>query len=373
MRFMHLADMHLGKRLNDFSLLEDQKEILKKIIYTAKEKQPQAIVISGDIYDKPVPSAEAVSLLDWFVSELNKNKFPLLMISGNHDSMERLSFGSGILKERNVYVSPSYDGKLMKVSFEDSFGEIHFWLMPFLKPAQVRSVIGEEESMSYTQAVKAVIDREEIDFTKRNVLIAHYFVTGAQRSDSEDVFLGGMDNVNAEVFDGFDYVALGHLHSPQWVSKTSVRYAGSPLKYSFSEVLQKKGITMVNMKEKGELEIEMLPLVPLHDMREVRGSFSEIMAQDSSQDYLHITLTDETDIMDAVSRLRIPFPNLMKLDYDNHRTRENKSFQEIEDRNHLTPSELVARFYELQNNQEIPQDIRGVLLEEMTNIWENKK
>lgn len=367
MKLFHLSDLHIGKRVNEFSMLEDQKYILRQILKAAKEYQPDGIILAGDIYDKPVPAAEAVQVFDDFLTSLSEMKLPVFMISGNHDSAERVSYGGRLMKKSGIYVAPVYEGKTEKVELKDDYGKVYIHLLPFIKPAAVRHAFegGEYENEAetvcdYQSAVKMAVSHMEIEEGARNVLVAHQFVTGAMRCESEEVSVGGLDNVDASVFDDFDYVALGHIHSPQAVGREQVRYCGTPLKYSFSEAGQEKSITVVELKEKGNTQITFIPLQPLRDMRKIRGSYMEVTARsfyenDSCDDYLHVTLTDEEDILDGLQKLRVIYPNIMQLEYDNRRTRENMELTGAQAVEKKSEMELFMEFYELQNNQPMSQ------------------
>lgn len=367
MKLFHLSDLHIGKRVNEFSMLEDQKYILRQILKAAKEYQPDGIILAGDIYDKPVPAAEAVQVFDDFLTSLSEMKLPVFMISGNHDSAERVSYGGRLMKKSGIYVAPVYEGKTEKVELKDDYGKVCIHLLPFIKPAAVRHAFegGEYEKEAetvcdYQSAVKMAVSHMEIEEGARNVLVAHQFVTGAMRCESEEVSVGGLDNVDASVFDDFDYVALGHIHSPQAVGKEQVRYCGTPFKYSFSEAGQEKSITVVELKEKGNTQITFIPLQPLRDMRKIRGSYMEVTARsfyenDSCDDYLHVTLTDEEDILDGLQKLRVIYPNIMQLEYDNRRTRENMELTAAQAVEKKSEMELFMEFYELQNNQSMSQ------------------
>lgn len=367
MKLFHLSDLHIGKRVNEFSMLEDQKYILRQILKAAKEHQPDGIILAGDIYDKPVPAAEAVQVFDDFLTSLSEMKLPVFMISGNHDSAERVSYGGRLMKKSGIYVAPVYEGKTEKVELKDDYGKVCIHLLPFIKPVAVRHAFegGEYEKEAetvcdYQSAVKMAVSHMEIEEGARNVLAAHQFVTGAMRCESEEVSVGGLDNVDASVFDDFDYVALGHIHSPQAVGREQVRYCGTPLKYSFSEAGQEKSITVVELKEKGNTQITFIPLQPLRDMRKIRGSYMEVTARsfyenDSCDDYLHVTLTDEEDILDGLQKLRVIYPNIMQLEYDNRRTRENMELTGAQAVEKKSEMELFMEFYELQNNQPMSQ------------------
>lgn len=368
MKLIHISDLHIGKRVNEFPMLEDQKYILRQILAIADAQQADGIMIAGDIYDKPVPSAEAVQVFDWFLTELADRKKQVYAVSGNHDSAERIAFGAQLMSGRGVFVSPVYRGDTAKFTMTDSYGELCLYLLPFVKPAVVRHALQEMSDMeetpmpeSYHEAVKLAVARMNVDTTKRNILIAHQFVTGAGRCDSEEVSVGGLDNVDADVFDEFDYVALGHIHSPQSLKRETVRYCGTPLKYSFSEAAQEKSVTVVEFREKGNIALSTVPLVPLHDLRKIRGTYLEVTAksfyQDTdTQDYVQITLTDEEDIPDGLQKLRVIYPNLMRLEYDNNRTRHSRVVERAEEIEQKTELELFAEFYEMQNNQPMSEE-----------------
>lgn len=363
MKLLHISDLHIGKRVNAFSMIEDQKYILRQILAIADSQQADGVMIAGDIYDKPVPSAEAVQLFDWFLTELADRGKQVYAVSGNHDSVERIAFGAQLMSGRGVYVSPVYQGETAMLTVHDAYGELCIYLLPFIKPAVVRHALEDAPGMegkalpeSYQDAVALAVERMEVDRSRRNILIAHQFVTGAGRCDSEDVSVGGVDNVDADLFDAFDYVALGHIHSPQHMKRETVRYCGTPLKYSFSEAEQEKSVTVVELGEKGRIEITAVPLVPLHDLRRIRGTYLEVTARDfyrdmDTEDYVQITLTDEEDIPDGMEKLRIIYPNLMRLEYDNSRTRQNRLIERTEEIEQKSELELFAEFYELQNNQ----------------------
>ena len=378
MKFVHLSDLHLGKRVNEFSMIEDQAYILTKILGIIREERPDGVLIAGDIYDKSVPSVEAVSLFDDFLKQLSRQQTQVFIISGNHDSPERLGFASELIALSGIHIAPAYNGMVCPVSLEDGYGTVNVYMLPFIKPVHVRSAFPEEKAESYTEAVSAAIAHMDIREGERNILIAHQFVTGAARCESEDISVGGLDNVDASVFDAFDYVALGHIHSPQQIGRESVRYCGTPLKYSFSEAKQRKSVTVAELKEKGNLGIRTVSLTPLRDLRELKGTYEELANRKnyegtSLEDYLHITLTDEEDIVDAVGKLRVIYPNLMKLDYDNRRTRENREITGGDEMEAKTPMELVREFYERQNNQPMNGKQEALVSRLMEKIWEEKE
>ena len=361
MKMIHLSDLHIGKRVNEFSMLEDQEYILLEILRIVDEEKPDAVIIAGDVYDKSVPSAEAVRLMDDFLTFLAGRKLPVFMISGNHDSPERIAFGSRLMDRSGIYLSPVYDGQVTPRILRDDEGEVAFYMLPFIKPAHVRAVWPEEEISSYTDAVRRAIDHMEIDPARRNVLIAHQYVTGAERSESEDAAVGCLDNVDAAVFEPFDYTALGHIHGPQQFCGGRIRYCGTPLKYSFSERNHTKSVTVVELNRKGTPEIRTVPLKPRRDMREIRGTYQELTLKANwqyteTEDYLHIILTDEEDVPDAMARLRTIYPNVMKLDYDNTRTRAEGKIAGAEAAERKSGMELFAEFYEKQNGQPMSQE-----------------
>ncbi|MBS6953194.1 MAG: exonuclease SbcCD subunit D [Enterocloster asparagiformis] len=380
MKLIHLSDLHIGKRVNEFSMLEDQEYILKEMIDLIGREEPDGVIIAGDVYDKPVPPAEAVRLFDRFLTQLADMGRPVFVISGNHDSPERLSFGGRLMSSRKVYVAPVYDGQVRPVELKDRFGSVFVYLLPYLKPASVRRCFPEAEAEidSYDDAVRFALDQirsgGEFDSRARNVLVAHQFVMGASCCESEELSVGGLDQVSATAFDGFDYVALGHIHGPQKVGRETLRYCGTPLKYSFSEAGHKKSMTVVSLEEKGRVAVRALPLVPLRDLREIKGSYGQVTDRafyqgTAVEDYLHITLTDEEDILDAIGRLRAIYPNVMRLDYDNKRTRSGQTVEAAQ-RRQKSPGELFAELYELQNNQPLSpqqQELAGKMIEE---LWE---
>ena len=377
MKFIHLSDLHLGKRVNEISMTDDQAYILTQIIDIIDAEQPDAVVIAGDVYDKSVPPAEAVTLFDGFLCRLAERSLPVLIISGNHDSPERLAFGGRLMEGAGIHLSPVYDGKVEPVTLSDSHGDVHFWLLPFVKPAHVKRYFPDAGIESYTDALRTAVEHMGVDFTARNVLVTHQFVTGAATCESEEISVGGSDNVDISVFDGFDYVALGHLHGPQNIGSNRVRYCGTPLKYSFSEAGHRKSVTVVELGTKGCLNVRAVPLTPRHDLREIRGTYEELTAKSTYadtavDDYLHITLTDEEDVPEAMGRLRVIYPNLMKLTYDNARTRASAVIDSVEDLHRKSPLDLLEELYQLQNNQPMSQVQRTYARELIERIWEGE-
>ena len=375
MKLIHLSDLHIGKRVNEISMIDDQAYILLKILEVIDEEQPDAILICGDVYDKSVPSAEAVSLFDDFLCRLAKREIPVFIISGNHDSPERLAFGNRLLGRAGIHISSVYDGKTESVTLTDEHGDVTFWLLPFVKPGHVKRFYPDEGIESYTDAIRVAVAQMGMDSTKRNVLLTHQFITHALPCDSEDISVGGSDNVDASVFEDFDYVALGHLHGPQNIGSSRIRYCGTPLKYSFSEEHHHKSVTVVNLGEKGGLTLELRPLIPRRDLRTIQGTFAKITDKafyggTATDDYIQAVLTDEEDVPEAVGKLRMIYPNLMHLRYDNTRTRSNRIIEGAENVPQKTPLELFEELYELQNNQPMSDRQRSFLLELMESIEE---
>lgn len=376
MKFLHLADLHLGKRVNGFSMLEDQAHILRQILAILDDEQPDGVLIAGDVYDKSVPSVEAVGLLDGFLTELRARGVPVLLISGNHDSPERLAFGGRVMDSCGIHISPVYDGALAPVTLQDAFGPVHVWLLPFVKPAHVRRWFPDADIESYTDAVAEAVAHMDIDTAARNVLVTHQFVTGGARSGSEELSVGGTDNVDSGVFAPFDYVVLGHLHGAQHIGRETIHYAGSPLKYSFSEARQHKSVTVVTLGEKGDVQVRTVALTPLRELREIRGSYDELTARSFYEhttyrsDYLHLILTDEQDVFDAMSRLRTIYPYLMTLDYDNARTRAAGGMSVPAETERRTPLELFEALYTRQNHQPMSEVQRAYIAQLMEQIME---
>ena len=417
MKFIHLADLHIGKRVNAFPMLEDQRYILKQILTILREEQPDGgVILAGDIYDKAIPSAEAVELFDEFLTQLAALRLRVFIIAGNHDSPERIAFGNRLMDRSGIYLSPVYDGHVKRITCPDRAASVTLsaanavdlnagthsvesastsaaastcppvdvYLLPFLKPANVRRFYPEETIESYTDAMRVAIAHMDIDPTHRNLLVTHQFVTGASRSDSEDISVGGSDNVDASVFAPFDYVALGHLHGPQQMGEEGgplIRYAGTPLKYSFSEARHHKSVTVVEIGEKKadgvvDVCIGTRELRPLHDMREIRGSYEELTLRanyegTATDDYIHATLTDEIEIPDAARHLQVIYPNLMKLDYDNARTRGQGSERlELEQLEEKSPLDLFSELFEKQNHKEMTEEQARYVQAQMEKIWE---
>lgn len=371
MKLLHIADLHIGKRVNEFNMIDDQKHILEQILRITGDEKPEGILIAGDVYDKSQPSTEAVELLDDFLTKLIAFEQPVFMISGNHDSPERLSFGNRIMQKNGLYIAGSFENGLKKILLEDEYGIVNIYLLPFLKPAMVKPFF-DQSIVSYDEAVRRLISTAQINEHERNILLVHQFVVnGAQqpeRSESESLSVGGLDNVDVSVFDAFDYVALGHLHRPQKIGRDTVRYAGSPLKYSFSEAHHQKSVTILELGVKDELSIKQLPLYPLRDLREIKGPIAELLRigreePESAEDYIHATLTDEEEIYDAIGQLRQVYPNLMVLDFENSRIGQAVYSQNAAsgDVSRKSPMDLFAEFYHRQNNNELTPEQVGVM------------
>jgi exonuclease SbcD len=379
MKFFHISDLHIGKRVCGFSMLEDQRYILQQILDLAKEHRPDGILIAGDLYDKSMPSAEAVELVDWFLSQFAQLGIPVWAISGNHDSAERVAYASRMLEQAGIHMARVFDGTLQQYSISD---EVDIYLMPYLRPAQVRRFYPEREIETTQQAVEAVLSTVTLRKDRVNILLMHQFLTGAAVCDSEELSVGGLDQVEASVVDAFDYVALGHLHRPQKIGRETVRYCGSPLKYSFSEAGCGKSVTVVEtMPEVAErkgstlhnrAETTTIPLVPRLDLREIRGPIGQLLQKEvyeaaNREDYLHITLTDREEILDAIGKLREVYPNIMRLDF------ENRSMEQSQDEPELrldekTPQELFEEFFLLQNGREMTdeqKELTGSLMKEI--------
>lgn len=376
MKFIHLSDLHLGKRVNEFSMLEEQDAILNQILGIIDTEAPNGVLIAGDIYDKSVPSAEAVQLFDGFLCELAKRHLQVFIISGNHDSPERIAFGSRIMDASGIHLSPVYNGTVEPITMTDEHGVVNIYMLPFIKPGHVRRFYENEEIISYTDAMRIAIGTMNINTSERNVLVTHQFVTGATTCESEEISVGGTDNVDASVFSDFDYVALGHIHGAQNCGSERVRYCGTPLKYSFSEAKHQKSVTVVELGEKDKFSVRTIDLTPVHDMSEIKGTFAgltdPVYYTDNPiiENYLRITLTDEEDIPDAVGRLRMIYKKLMRLDYDNKRTRANNVITGAVDTETKSAYELFAEFFEKQNNTEMSNEQSAYMKELIEKIEE---
>lgn len=373
MRFLHLADLHLGKRVNDFSMIEDQKYMLEKIMDIVEKKNIDGVFIAGDVYDKTMPGVQAVRMFDDFLTKLSERKKDVYIISGNHDSSERIAFGSDIFDKQRIYVSPVYDGKIRCITKSDEYGEMDIYLLPFLKPQHVKHIYPDADIETYDDAIKMVMSTLETDDKKRNIILAHQFITGATVSESEELSVGGIDNVNAVHFDRFDYVALGHIHKRQKIRREEMLYSGTMLKYSFSEEHHKKVAVIADIKEKGNITIEEIELKPLRDLRSIKGKFEDIVKRakndEKKDDYIHIILFDEEDIPEAMGRLRAIYPNIMMLSYDNLRTKFNTTGENDVSVEKKSPLQLLMSFYEKQNNNEMTKEQIEYAKRKMEEIW----
>ena len=369
LKFIHLSDLHIGRRVNEYSMLEDQEYILGKIINIIDGERPDGVFIAGDVYDKSIPSAEAVRSFDNFLTRLAKRNTAVFIISGNHDSPERVAFGGRLMNKSGIYISPVYDGKIEPVVMEDEYGKVNIYMLPYIKPAHVRTVFGDDDTViTYTDALRRAIDELDVNTEERNIMITHQFVTGAERTESEEKSVGGIDNVDVSVFDRFDYTALGHLHRPQNCGSEKVRYCGTPLKYSLSEVNDEKSVTVVELTDK--LNIKTIPLKPKRDMREIRGMFNVIVSHDFydgttyQEDYVYVKLTDEDEIPNAMGQLRTVYKHIMEIKYDNERMRSDTEIDAAQIIEKKQPAEYFAEFYEGINGKPM-SDIQRKFVDEL--------
>jgi DNA repair protein SbcD/Mre11 len=373
MKLLHLGDLHLGRTLGDFSLIEDQRDILNKICRIAEEKEADAVCIAGDIYDRAIPSEAAVNLLDDFMNSLAEKKIACYMISGNHDSDDRLNFASRLLSSKDIYIAAKYQGKLQKEVFRDEYGEVNIYLLPYIKASLVRYYFPEEKIESYEDAIRVILERAEINPKERNIILAHQFVAGKggdpELAGSEGIGnlnVGQVEKIRYDCFDAFDYAALGHIHSPQKVEREEVRYCGSPLKYSLSEVNNKKSLPLVTLQEKGKLEIELLPLKPMRDLRHLKGKREKLLAAENivdRDDFIYITLTDEEFINDAMGIFQQYYPNTVKIDYENSHTKELQDLDLTEIAEERPLEEILSNFYEQVYGTKISEEEKGLLME----------
>lgn len=378
MKLFHISDLHIGKKVNGFSMLEDQRYILTEICRMMEEERPDVLLISGDVYDVKQPSGEAVALLDDFLQKLAEihadRGMDTCIISGNHDSAERISYAASIIDRSGIHISPVYDGRISLFSREDAYGKVNFYLLPFLRPGDVRKYFPDTEIDSYDDAIRTVIEDLHVNPAERNVILSHQFVTGAKQSESEEIIVGGLDNISAENYKDFDYVALGHIHGPQKIRRETLRYCGTPLKYSFSEADQKKSVTLVELQEKGNVTVSTRELTPRHDLRIIRGTYETVTSRENyrntaADDYVKVILTDEEDIPMAIEKLRVIYPNIMQLEYDNRRTRESRVIEGAENADEKSPLQLFSEFYEKQNNQEMTEAQKNYVESMIRKVW----
>lgn len=368
MKILHLADLHLGKILQEQSLLEDQEYMLKEIIKIIKEEKVETILIAGDVYDRSVPPAEAVSLLDDFLKILIKElKIKVFIIAGNHDSKDRLGFGSRIFEDEGLYIESKYTGNLRKVELQDEYGKINVYMLPFVKPVEVKQFFKDDLENNYNTAINKIIEKEQINTKERNIIMVHQFITAGtrlpERTESEVLSLGGIENVDVSNFNNFDYVAIGHVHRPQQIGRDTARYAGTMLKYSFSEINHHKTVPIIDVKEKGNINIELIPLNPVRDMRELKGPIEELLKKENYEtgninDYIKAVITNEEPVYDAIGQLRRIFPNTLKLEIRNSKTARNAEEQTLNLENIKKKSELelFCDFYKAQNNVDLNND-----------------
>jgi exonuclease SbcD len=360
MKFIHLSDLHLGKKLGEFDLIEDQKYITDRIFDIIDSEKPDAVIIAGDIYDRGFPPLDAINLFDDIIVRLAGKKIESFIISGNHDSAERNAFANRLIDLSGIHLSSVYNGNVKPLTLKDSHGDVNFWMLPFIKPATVRNFFPDEEIASYTDAVKVAVKNMNADFSSRNILIAHQFVTGSERCDSEDVSVGGSDNVDAAAFDGFDYVALGHLHGAQSAGRETIRYCGTPLKYSLSEINHEKSVTVVEIGEKDDVRIRTVPLAPMRDIVEITGSYNEIISQEFSSklkkdDFYKFILTDEENIVNVMNRVRTVYPNVIKIDYTHAQTVRAAEFSSDQNVGNLSMLDNFKNFYRSVKGEELSE------------------
>lgn len=379
MKILHLADLHIGKIIFEQSLLEDQEYMLNKIIEKIKEENIDAILIAGDVYDRSIPQAEAINLLDRFLNILIKElKKKVFIIAGNHDSKERLGFGNKIFENEGLFISSKYEGKIKKVKLQDEYGKLNIYMLPFIKPIEVKKYF-DDESLSYNETIKKIIEKENINEAERNIILTHQFVTAigeeVERTESEVLTLGGTDNVDISNYNKFDYVAIGHVHRPQRIGRDTARYAGTMLKYSFSEVNHKKTMPIIDFKEKGNIDIKLVELKPLRDMREIKGPIEKLLEnyeEENANDYIRAIITNEEPVYDAIGQLRRIYPNVLKLEVQNSKILSNIEFktenlQKVKSKSEV---ELFNEFYKFQNNIELNVEQKNLIQEVVKEIKE---
>ena len=377
MKLLHISDLHLGKRVNEYSMIEDQEFIIKQILKIIDEQMTDGVIIAGDVYDRKDPSTEAIQLFDEFLVGLHKKNQKIFIISGNHDSAEKIAFAGRLLIDNDIFISPVYNGYIEPVTMEDEYGKLNFYLLPFVKPVHVKRYSDKaDEINNYTDAIRVVVDDMDIDSSQRNILVMHQFVTGAQRSDSEEISVGGLDEVSADVIGMFDYVALGHIHGPQKIAqKDNIRYCGTPLKYSFSEMNHKKAALIINVKEKGNIEYEEIPFIPLRDMYSIEGTYDVITSKSFydgkpfKNGYLEIVLKDETEVPEAMNRLRVIYPYIMKLRYDNTRTRTQSNVGAAQNVEEKSQFELFSELFILQNGVNFSEKQSEYVTAMIEKVW----
>lgn len=364
MKLFHISDLHIGKILHEVNLLEEQKFVLEQVLALVDLHMPDGILIAGDIYDKAVPSAEAVKVFDAFLSELAVRGLSIFLISGNHDSSERIHFASQILQKQNVFVKGVFDGKLEAVKVKDQEQTVSVYLLPYIRPFDVRPYYPEEEITSYDQAVRTVLAHTDIDEAEVNILVAHQFITGAVSSESETVMVGGIDNISADAFSMFDYVALGHLHRAQKVKRETVRYCGTLFPYSFDPNEGEKSVTMITIGQEKAISIDTLAIHPRHALRTICGSLQEVLSGEVSEDYVKAVLTDGEDQVDVVPKLRDRYPNLLTVEFEGRKRTALAGLANAEQIAKRSPLELFAEFFQERSGQELDEEDR-LLVEQM--------
>ena len=371
MKFAHLADLHIGKKLNGISLLEDQRYVLNQVVDIVKKEKVDGILLAGDIYQTSQPSSEALSLFDEFLGNLVKANIPCYMISGNHDSEQRIAYFSRLIRKANVFTNELFNGTIQTIKVEDEYGELNIHLLPFIKPIDLKKYYPDEKIDTYQKMMELVIASSNIDYSQRNILLCHQFITGAVTSDSEVFAIGTLDNINHQVFENFDYVALGHLHHPQHVGKDTIRYSGSLLKYSLSEINSNKSITIVDVKEKGNVGIDKKPLIPPHEMRELKGYYKDLMKEAYSEDYISVILEDDVVLPDAYLSLMTNFPNMIS--YRLNKNNEVYDHYELLDMDNKSVLDLFTDFYRGQNNDLMPSNEQLDLIKRIIDEIEEEK
>lgn len=373
MRIAHISDLHIGKSLHNFPLLEDQEYILDQIVKSCIEKKIEVLLVAGDIYDKNVAPESGIKILRKFLKQLVEAKIKVLLISGNHDSAERLTFGGEFMTEKGIYFSKVYDGVIEPITFQDNYGPVNFYLLPFVKPSTVQHYFADEKISSYEDGIRCAISHMQINTSERNVIIAHQNILNAERCESEENIIGGLDAISAEVFKDFDYTALGHIHKPQVISN-NVLFCGTPLKYSTSELNHEKSMPVITLNEKGKNDFEFVPLIPKRDLRQIRGTLDEIMKaskQDPNnpEDFIDVILTDENEVLDAISTLRTVYPNVLKLTYDNKATRASENIEKIEAVGEKNPLEIFEAFFESRRGTKMDSEKQEYIQSLIEKIW----
>ena len=370
----HISDLHLGKTLHNFSLIEDQDYILEQIAGILVEKKVDVLIIAGDIYDKNVAPEAGIRVLRKFLGRLVEARIKVLIISGNHDSAERLTFGGEFMTDKGIYFSKIYDGKIEPITFEDDFGPVNFYLLPFIKPSTVQHYFEDENIDSWDAAVRCAVKGLKINSSERNVIVAHQNIMSAERCESEETYIGGQDAVSDEIFKDFDYTALGHIHRQQKIGKYNVMFSGTPLKYSTSEFDHKKVMPLISLGEKGKVDIELLDLLPKRDLRKISGTLDEIMTMaakdpNNHEDFIDITLTDENEVMDAISTLRSVYPNVLKISYENMATRAADEIEKLGKLDKGNPGEIFEAFFNSRRGREMTEEEKEYINSLIEKIW----